>query len=469
MLNGLEVSERKLLAVAGETKEFRIDSPFFKKEYLAAKAAVEKAGAAVLEDDASLSIRHPAEIKRNYVSDGGVWFLRAQNLRPMHIDDGNKVFVSDEDAKTLSRNILREGDLLITRTGAAGTAAVFAKKTALASSHIFIVRSKMFCHYYLMAYLNCRYGRLLADRGIYGGLQPEISQTYLKGMPVYRASKTLQSRIRQVVQNAYKTEATSANLYAKAEHDLLRHLGLLEWQPQERSHTIKTFRESIGASGRMDAEYYQPKYEIIAAIEKGKYAPLENIAVIKKSIEPGSAAYRDEGIPFVRVADLSKFDIAPTAKYLHPDEYRKHLDALRPRKNTILFSKDGTLGIAYKTEADLPIITSGAILHLTARKPKEVLPDYLALVLNSPPVQMQAERDSGGAVIQHWRLSDVKKISVPLLPVANQRALADSVKQSFAMRTLSKQLLNNARQAVEIAIEQGETKALTYLKKQTTD
>lgn len=115
-------------------------------------------------------------------------------------------------------------------------------------------------------------------------------------------------------------------------------------------------------------------------------------------------------------------------------------------------------------EHDEDIITSGALLHLTVKNTSEVLPDYLTLVLNSPVVQMQAERDSNGAIIQHWKPSEIENVIIPVLDMDKQRELAEMVQKSFALRRQSKQLLEYAKQAVEIAIEQGEDASLAWLK-----
>ncbi len=135
------------------------------------------------------------------------------------------------------------------------------------------------------------------------------------------------------------------------------------------------------------------------------------------------------------------------------------IDTPRPKKDTILLSKDGSVGIAYKVEDDLDVVTSSGILHL-AVKDAIVLPDYLTLVLNSKIVRMQAERDAGGSIIQHWKQSEIERVKIPLLPLPRQRAIAEKVQSSFALRAESKRLLDLAKHTVEIAIEQGEDKAL---------
>ena len=119
---------------------------------------------------------------------------------------------------------------------------------------------------------------------------------------------------------------------------------------------------------------------------------------ISKSIEPGSEYYGDEGVPFIRVSDVSKTGIAAPSIRI-PVTTVPSIETLYPKKDTILFSKDGSVGIAYKVEADMEAVTSGALLHLRVKDPAEVLPDYLALVLNSEIVRLQAERDISGAVI----------------------------------------------------------------------
>ena len=185
-----------------------------------------------------------------------------------------------------------------------------------------------------------------------------------------------------------------------------------------------------------------------------------DIVNITKSIEPGSEAYQEDGVPFVRVSDITKFGITPPEIYLDRDKY--YSEALIPKKNTILLSKDGSVGIAYKVENDLDVITSGALLHLTVKN-NDFLPDYLTLVLNSIVVKLQAERDAGGSIIQHWKPSEIENVIIPQLPMAIQDQIAEKVQESFALRKESKRLLDLAKHAVEVAIEQGEDAAMKLL------
>ena len=59
---------------------------------------------------------------------------------------------------------------------------------------------------------------------------------------------------------------------------------------------------------------------------------------------------------------------------------------------------------------------------------------------------------------------DMAKIPVPILNMDVQKEIAAKVQESFALRKQSRQLLEYAKQAVEMAIEQGEGVALKWLK-----
>lgn len=222
---------------------------------------------------------------------------------------------------------------------------------------------------------------------------------------------------------------------------------------EEKHQIVKTYKklsESFLSSGRLDAEYYQPKYDyLFSYLSKFATSTIGELTEIHKSIEPGSDAYQETGVPFIRVSDLSKFGLSDTTIHLNAEDYN---NVIHPQKDTILLSKDGSVGIAYKVEEPLDVITSGAILHLSL-KSADVLPDYLTLVLNSPIVRLQAERDAGGSIIQHWKPSEIENVVIPILPMQIQQEIADKIRSSFKLRKESQHLLDEAKQMVEVAIE----------------
>ena len=53
----------------------------------------------------------------------------------------------------------------------------------------------------------------------------------------------------------------SERVYQTAQNLLLEHLGLKDFNPPAQAVNIKSFADSFGTSGRLDAEFYQEKYE----------------------------------------------------------------------------------------------------------------------------------------------------------------------------------------------------------------
>jgi len=171
----------------------------------------------------------------------------------------------------------------------------------------------------------------------------------------------------------------------------------------------------------------------------------------------------DEGIPFIRVSNITKLGLSnPEIKI--PYNTVPNISTLFLKKDTILLSKDGSVGISYKINHDLDAVTSGAILHLSI-KDHSVLPDYLTLLLNSTVVQMQAERDAGGSIIQHWKPSEIEQVIIPVLQKEVQVRLSKKIRESFTYKEESERLLQKAKRAIELAIEQDEQTALEWLKK----
>ena len=300
-------------------------------------------------------------------------------------------------------------------------------------------------------------------------IQKEIAEYVQKSISLRNEAKQLLESAKLKVEDAISTPPhltdnqivikynqmieESTYYYRLAEWTLLKELYAEAWvTTSTASYSIKNY-SVCKSSGRLDAEYYQPKYDaLFAQLSKYECDTIKDIAHIKKSVEPGSEAYQDSGIPFVRVSDVTKFGVSEPNIYLSPCDFS--LNELRPKKDTILLSKDGSVGIAYKVEEDMDCITSGALLHLSIFN-EDYTPDYLTLVLNSIVVQMQAERDSNGAIIQHWKPSEIEQVIIPKLPKPIQKTISAKIQESFALKAESKRLLDEAKMMVEREIEEG--------------
>lgn len=376
---------------------------------------------------------------------------------------------SEEDIKI---HRLHKDDILICRTNGnpdlIGKSALVAKDYPYVyESHLFKVRANrnIINSATLSVYLNTKYGRSEIDRLSMQGNQANFSLSKFKEIRVPKLNIEFSNHIEEKIYLSFNKLQQSKILYKQAENLLLEELGLLGYEPSAQNVSVKSFSESFGKSGRLDSEYYLPKYDnIMKSITSVQHKKLSELVNIHKSIEPGRAAYYEEGIPFIRVSNLTKFGLTEPDIHLHEDIVdAETLEGLNPKKDSILLSKDGTVGIAYTVKDETNFITSGAILHLY-RKDDSIKPEYLTLILNSLLVQMQSERDAGGSIIKHWKPSEIAEVVIPIVDVDIQIKIEMKIKESFRLRNESKKLLEHAKRAVEIAIEEGEDVAMRFIK-----
>lgn len=384
-------------------------------------------------------------------------------------------FAQNFTAEDFNIHKLEKNDILICRTNGnpklVGKSALVGKNCPYVyESHLFKVRPKqnLISSALLVIFLNTKYGRLEIDRLAMSGNQANFSLAKFLEVRVPQFKK-INNWIEEVVFLSYDKLNDSKTIYAAAETQLLETLDLTNFKPSAEAVNIKSFKDSFSTTGRLDAEYYQPKYEqMMKKIAASKHGKLSKLVDIKKSIEPGSDVYtEEEGLPFLRVADYSKHGVTTPQVRLNEQFVLENLDKiadLKPKRDTILFSKDGSVGEAYLLREDADFITSGAILHLTVKDKANLLPDYLTLALNSIVVKQQAERDAGGSIILHWRKEEIENVLVPIIDEAIQQEIAIQVQDSFKLKAEAERLLAVAKRAVEIAIEVDEENALNYIR-----
>lgn len=393
-----------------------------------------------------------------------------------------------ENLPTRARRLVHQGDVIVSSIeGSLDSCALVTDEYdgALCSTGFYVLQSHQHNPETLLTLFKSLPIQNLMKKGCSGTILTAIGKSEFEKIPIPLIRKEVQEEIAKHVQKSFELRKEAMQLLENAKltveaviengggnlliYNKLQAGALKEWNKAVWSlfteigitsyidakapivSAYKKLSNSFLKSGRLDAEYYQPKYDhLFSELKRFKTKTIKQIATPSKSIEPGSEAYREKGIPFIRVADLSKFGLSEPAVYLDELEFK---DTIRPQKDTILLSKDGSVGIAYKVDEPVDVITSGAIVHLNITD-KEVLPDYLTLVLNSAIVKLQAERDAGGSIIQHWKPSEIEEVIIPILPMANQIKISEMLQQSFSLRKESKRLLQEAIQIVETAIKE---------------
>lgn len=403
--------------------------------------------------------------------ENGIPFLRAKDIKEGFIDFSDVLYIDSEANELLWKSDVQPETVLFTMSGTVGNTAIAPRESDYpinSSQDVAKIRtSQRLNPFYLSVFLQSSYGKRQATRLPVGSVQQHVFLWQLENLIIPLFEDTFQTNLARCFKQVLRLQREAGNSYQEAQILLLSEIGLVDWQPRQQLTFVRSFSDTKRA-GRIDAEHFQPKYDdIISAIRgyPGGWDRLGNLISMRKCVEVGSGEYQEDGVPFVRVSNLSPFEITEE-KCISEDLYAE-VQQHQPKQGEILFSKDGTPGIAhYLREQPSKMIPSGGILRLKGKTDK-VNNEYLALVLNSILTQEQVNRDVGGSVILHWRPDQVGETAIPILPEEKQTLIQQRVTESFSLRKQSKHLLECAKRAVEIAIEEDEQTAIDWLKSET--
>lgn len=94
-------------------------------------------------------------------------------------------------------------------------------------------------------------------------------------------------------------------------------------------------------------------------------------------------------------------------------------------------------------------------------------PETLLVLFKSEPIQMLMRQRCSGTILTAISKDELLSMPLPKIDDEVQEVIAEKVQESFSLRRQSKQLLENAKHAVEVAIEQGEDEAMRWLQGQS--
>jgi len=450
LLKGLEVTVILLSDLVIFNERARIDAEFVKKEYLDIINLLQKKEYKLLMDT-DVKILHPSEIKREFVDDG-IWFFRTQNLRPLRIEKSNDVYISKNDAQTLKNNEIKYGDILMTRTGANyGQTAIYnLDEKAIASSHVLIIRNNFFNQFYLATFFNTRYGRKMIDKGMYGAAQPEISPYYLLSIPIPIISKKFQLSIEKIYKESEIKEKQSQSLYDQASELLLETIGLKGFKPSKKGTNIKTFKESFFTTRRLDAEYYQPKYEDIENLIKSQKHTyiFKEFEMNKKTID-----YKVPEYNYIEIGDINTgngsydYNLIITSEL--PDNAK-----IASKKNNILISKvRPNRGAITIIQENIPnLVVSGAFTVL--KEKTDYKKEVLFVLLRTEYYREWMLKYNVGTSYPVIKNDDILNLPIPIIAKKTQEKIAELIEESFSLRRESEKLLDEAKEMVEREIEE---------------
>jgi hypothetical protein len=463
LLKGLEVSVVPFSAVnLGD----RVDAEFFSKENLAIEDALRDHQATPLRELCTLTASAFYPAATDLYVDGDIPFARCVDCVEHPVvtlqQDADFVRIPKwfvEDSAQIS--CVTRGDIIITKVGSPCFASLVHDydRIALSRTVLGLVKIRGVNPYYLTAFLRCRFGfsQLLRQRE--QTIQYQLTLDRVRDVLVYRASQELQGAIEVAMLQYIAALEEASRETEHAETTLTTAIGLSNWQPPEPLTYIRLASE-VSAAGRMDPQYFTPRVaELLAHFAKGGRT-LGDVAPPRQErfAAVGTGTFRYVEIGDVRSDGTAMSETLPIAEApSRATFYARSGDVL-----TSTVRPNRRLSAIVAPEQDGCVVSSGFVVLIPQAVPSEVLLTYLRLPLFCELMDLHTSASLYPAISDR----DLLALPFPAIPAKATSTIVAAVQAIHAARQRAHALLNNAKRAVEIAIEDSETAALNYLKSQ---
>ena len=404
----------------------------------------------------------PRFAKEQYVK-SGIPTIRTTDMTPsgeIVLREPPEVRVSPDE---LERFELKDGDLLVTRTGSIGRCAVYRTSIGPALPSAYLIRFRLHqqrCEpEYLVRYLLAPFGQTSLGASATAVTQPNVNAQAIGAVQLALPPISEQRRIVAKLE-AIQARSRRARDALDAVPPLLEKLrqsilaaafrGDLtkDWRAKNkdvepasklldriRAERRKKWEESelakLKAKGKPPTDdKWKSKYKEPAPVdttglpglpEGWCWASVEELSTKVVDGVHKKPTYVAAGIPFLTVKNLTAGAGISFAEvnYITPADHEEYIKRTDPEQGDILISKDGTLGITrlIETDAVFSIFVSLALVKPVMRG----MGKFLELAFWSPVFQERFKATGSGLL--HIHLVDLRAAALPLAPAAEQSAI----------------------------------------------
>ncbi|MBQ3335974.1 MAG: N-6 DNA methylase [Selenomonadaceae bacterium] len=451
----LECTEKFLSTCAAATDYFRLEAEYFNSQSFSYARLLR--GKDIVDE-----IQYGTSNFCDENSVGGCPVLRLNELRNGFIGVPQKFCHTLMKAEFEALR-LHKGDVLIIRTNGnpnlVGRAAVVMRDTNFAfASYLFRVIPNDLIHpEVLMSFLNCRYGRIEIDKNSMKGNQTNFSPAKFRDINLPAFGKIFQAQIKSIVQSAFSLSERADEKYRAAEKILSEALGLEKFLPSEENVAIKNFGASFKVSGRLDAEFYQPKYEDWKNFMTAAGTVGELCKVHDKNFSPKpKTIYK-----YIELANVATNGNISTPEKICGEELPTRARRIVKAGQVIISSIEGSLqNCALITEENDGALCSTGFFVVDS---KIFNSETLLVLFKSELMQNLMRQQCTGTILTAMSPENFLNLPLPIIEREVQEKIAAQVAESFRVRGESEKFLTRAKDAVELAIEQGEDVAIKIL------
>lgn len=362
---------------------------------------------------------------------------------------------------------LKRNDVLICRTNGnphyVGRSAIVMQDEEMAfASYLFRIRTnKEISPSTLVIFLNSKAGRKEIERYAIVSNQANFSPAKFRQISIPRFPLSIQELCDESVLAAYRKKLEANRKYQEAENLLLKEVGLAGIEFTNTNTSIRSSME-VSATARLDAEYWQPKYdEILEKIRdyKNGFAYIADLVEVSEKLEKINA---EKSYGYVELADVDGSTGAI-------EGYATMLGKDLPSRARLKLKKDDVVVSTVEGSSDKVAMVGHDETNLLGStgffvfKEKYLQPEVILVLFKSPFMQAILKREAQGTILSAIPKTSLGRIPLPKLSHEVQEKIQKAVSESHAFRSESRQLIEHAKRAVEIFVEKDEKAALKFL------
>lgn len=457
----LECTEILLSEVIKSEETFRIDAEFFKKSYVALLDKLSSMNYGKLRDYVEkIDVGFVGNMVSEYTEDiSAPILLQTKNIFEFEVSLHDVIHINQKFHQSLKKSQIHREDILLARSGSFGKAGIWLKNFVANSADIIILKTyaKKLSPYYLVSFLNSYYGREQLFRFSSGGLQGHVNLTILENLIIPDMTMTFQEKLKEIICAAFNMRERADESYHAAEKILERALNLENFKPSSANIAIKTFSASFGVSGRLDAEFYQPKYDDLKNFMTSAGTVSELCKLHDKNFTPKpKTIYR-----YIELANVESNGNISTPDEILGEELPTRARRIVKAGQVIISSIEGSLqNCALITdELDGALCSTGFFVIDSGNFNAATL----LVLFKSKLMQDLMRQQCTGTILTAVSKENFLALPLPIIELEIQEQISAQVAESFRLRSESEKLLSVAKQAVEMAIESGEEVALKFL------
>lgn len=290
----------------------------------------------------------------------------------------------------------------------------------------------------------------------YGGGQPNISQDLIKSLRIHYPPISEQEAIAAFLDEKCGKIDELVSVKEKQ-------IALLKERRQVVIH------EAVTKGIQPNVELKDSGIDWIGEIPKHwEVGPLKYLTTKIVDGAHFTPTYVDEGIPFLRVTDISKSGIDRkidwnSVKFIPIQEHKELIKRANPEKGDILLSKNGTIGLTRVIDwnEEFSFFVSLCLIKPT----KRLSPFYFEFFFNCPLVDRQINDSSSRTSVTNLHLEKIKELLIVLPPISEQETIVayleeqtGKIDQAIALKTEQIEKLKAYKQSLINEVVTGKVK-----------